>query len=689
MLLRYIDELAQSGQVRLNESDFADVRLLEPVNFREEKNKSGAREFKCFWKTNEECELPREMLFYDDTDDGSNALYGTWQKFAQSRKALKKCNAPTLGGSGVMKNGLPIAKSMIKCAIYLRYSQGYHDWLKSVDPTAIESIQNEIKLFTRLIEKPETLKLPVNWCKLDKIPRNLWALPVVSRSADGRAIVLGLQPGLDLEKLDKDDYEEAEKSINLEYSIKLSNLLNVPAIRGKEVINGEFHVRSGLGRNAFGEETKPEDMRDSEYGRLLGPTLKTPSVDFRKAWSEIHKVHYRVKITPFPLTSELLFFPEGQLAFADLRKLINEFNMDREKYFSYMKKKRESKGKINFLQEENPEFLLRAPDYIPALAYTTVVAVAMEGSTKKKRTLMGVYPSVNMRYWSYLNREFIKSKLEYKVTNYSRAFIAGHESASKNDPPSVYRLWTDLYTQSLQGQFISILPFWNFYQRYCKAFSRKELLENNKGSLPYLNILKNLRRLQHIIGFFRTGIPKDEALIELDVKLKEIETGKSIIYGVIDPMKKKDPLGGSELLGENYSLLWENQKRKIDEFIRLSWQGIPEKSYLLFIKGALVGMLLTDLEYWVKDAGRRFEASQGRHPSTLRGDLLPGIFSKGIGLLQNLNKEGKFNRRLTPFIISCVPDSRKDAFNNGLIMGMGFIPTKVNNSNQDAEGEKI
>jgi len=88
-------------------------------------------------------------------------------------------------------------------------------------------------------------------------------------------------------------------------------------------------------------------------------------------------------------------------------------------------------------------------------------------------------------------------------------------------------------------------------------------------------------------------------------------------------------------------------------------------------------MLLSELAWMLQQEGRRFEATQGRHPTTLRGDIIPAVFAKGIGLLQNLGVAQKFNTRLAPFITQSVPESRTDAFNNGLIMGMVYLTPRA------------
>ena len=110
------------------------------------------------------------------------------------------------------------------------------------------------------------------------------------------------------------------------------------------------------------------------------------------------------------------------------------------------------------------------------------------------------------------------------------------------------------------------------------------------------------------------------------------------------------------------------------------WKTVANSSP--FARGALTGMLLHDLCWTVQQQGRSFSATQGRQPSRLRGEELFRVFEKGIGLLMNLEKEQLFNCRLLPFLRSLQPESRRDAFNSGLICGMVYYEKKSDDNKE-------
>lgn len=142
----------------------------------------------------------------------------------------------------------------------------------------------------------------------------------------------------------------------------------------------------------------------------------------------------------------------------------------------------------------------------------------------------------------------------------------------------------------------------------------------------------------------------------------------------------------TDLIGDVYDKLWENQQEKIVAFMRQAWSGVPSEDFRLFVRGGLVGILLNELTWKVKKEGRSFSVTQGRHPSTLRGKDIQKVFEKGIGLLMGLDKQDLFNGKAALFIQSCTEESRKDSFNSGLIMGLVFIH-KTENGNVTSHTE--
>jgi len=329
-----------------------------------------------------------------------------------------------------------------------------------------------------------------------------------------------------------------------------------------------------MGRNPFGSTPKLEDLRASEYVRLLGPDLAAPCTEVRRAWDE--RLRYRVKVAPNPDSSELLFYPEGEMPYGVLRDVITHEREKRERFFAQLKVSRKHRPLAD--TAEQPDIIAEIPNYLPRTHSATVFLTNLEGSQKKKLIILGIFPAVNLAYWQLLNTEFLESHLEPTVTGFCRAAISGHEKSSGTEhAPSVYAYWTALFSAAIQSQFISILPAWNLFPRYCKAFNSHDLVGSDRAAprkaRSYLELLGRLRRLQHIVGCSRAGILDANGIRD---QLADVEGANRIDYGVLDPMNTNQPGTAADYLGEAYGLLRDKQRQKVDEFVRQSWQGTPE-----------------------------------------------------------------------------------------------------------------
>lgn len=677
MILKYLDELAMYGEPPEQEES-ANVSLVGVSHI------EASESPKVVFKESENLDIPAKALYYDDTDDGSNEVIKSWQKFYRDESEFNAETSPVWGSNSFFKKGSTVLGSVLKAGVYLRYSKGFREWLRAKDSSAASQLDAEVNAFESVFESTEKKKLPSNWRKGFTSNDN-WALPIVAVRDDGRFIVLGLNAeavdnnaGL-REELD----DEVSDIIDIDSSLELSRLLKEPTERAIDVVDGELHVRSGLGRNVFAHEPKDSITR-SEYGRLLGPSLDATTQNTRQWWGYIRQFERRIPISPAPEKSSLVFFPEGELSYETLAKALRR---EQDRYETYRRAKEEAQDQkasslIRQRMDETP-ILADTPDFIPELHSMTIVATLLQGSAnQEKRVVAGVYPSVMLYYWKFLNHELLRQSLHGRIAWFSRAAITGQTGRWQNTPPSVYGVWTDVLTRALQRRWISMVPMWNQLPRYFKAFSSDSLIRDGSPTRTYLGILESMKRLQHLIGRFRETTSPDEK--NLRAELRRVEAGELIEYGVMNMSEARPPDNAKEVLGEWYDELWPYQQRRIDEFLRRSWQGAPREEYRSFIRGAMVGMLLSELSYRVQtNAGRRFEATQGRHPATVRGEIIEQLFAKGIGLLQNVGKETSFNSRVLPYIVSCVPESKTTAFNNGLIMGMAYIPSKAEDKQEE------
>ncbi|MEG0427495.1 MAG: hypothetical protein RR553_06325, partial [Akkermansia sp.] len=273
MFLKRIDETIQAGNFDLVKEDIQQVYLVEPF-WDTESPTTGEQPTSELIQEEEELTAPpttskqpnivlhwkvignnipvaTHLLFYDDTPDGSNTYFTSWQKFYAER--LKWDNAPYAGCSALFSEGSPNFGGIAKATIYLRYSQGFIDWLQEFDKPAAQKITEEISTFEYLFTQKgntDTKRLPTKWNDF-KARKNEWALPCVCTLSDGKYLVLFLR------EQSSGDYSELEESgINVSRSLELMRLFQLPTHSSNEIISEEFQMASGMGRNAFGQSDR-------------------------------------------------------------------------------------------------------------------------------------------------------------------------------------------------------------------------------------------------------------------------------------------------------------------------------------------------------------------------------------------------------------------------------------------------
>ncbi len=647
MLLKRIDETLLQGLYDLDGApDDAEVYLVKP----------SIGDGLVNWEVVREGVVPRGMLHYDDTADGSNNLNGSWQKLYASGDALSE--AVIYSGSSVFfSRGAPNFGGVAKAAIYLRYSKGFIDWLGGFDPAAAEKLRNEVPVFESVLD-PAKKKLPADWHRFKPLPKPKWPLIVVCSLSDGRYVVHWLSRNCE------DAAPLESLGVDVTHSRELMNFLTAPKRSKLELIAEEFQMGSGLGRNAFGKEYKLNAIRSSEYLRLMGMFPENTREEIIDLWN--NKLQYRIKCAPSPDTSYLIFLPENEeCRYSKLKEFIDGQNEQRNLYI-------EAKKQAGKSGDERETIKALRPEDIPASASTTIFLTSMEGGQKKKRIIHQIFSNVAVEYLAVLNAELLNSNLQYAVVDYMKSALTGQSG----DTPSVYRYWTEIFTSALRKRPISAREVFANFQRFAKSQSGESLIDKG-GARRYFYVIGKLLRLQHLIETEREDHKKllsDEFQQEL-VQVERFDLNV-IRRGVFGSMSGKTAPSGADLIGEAYDLLRDNQRAKLDHFIRQAWAGAPEAEFAVFVRGALTGMLLNELCWTVQQEGRRFTATQGRHPSRLRGHELQAVFNKGIGLLKNLDKEQRFNCRLVPFLKSIESESRRESFNDGLISGMVYLEKK-------------
>ncbi len=657
MILKRMDDTILSGafDCRDEESEVT-VCIVEP--------ELGEKQVR--WKDCPQNPVVRkEVLHYNDVADGANTLFGSWQKFYAGGNSFGK-RVLYNGSKSIFQNRFPCFGGIAKAAVYLRYSKGFLEYLSGFDPEQADRLKAEIVQFETMLE-PKTKKMPTNWSKYESDKgEKKWPIACVTRLSNGKTLVLFLE-----HCEDKSFYAPLEEAgVDIAHSLELMEFLTTPKTEGYETISDLFQMGSGLGRNPFGRTYESGDP-DSEYRRAMGIIQKSSREIILDLWSK--NLKYKVCVSPIPDNSWLFFFPEGNLKYSKLKDFIDRENLRRAQYFEALKA---GKG----ANEDAESVRVLPPDLIPPVeARCTIFLVNIEEGQKKRLLLQQVFPSVSLQYFRILNEELLRCNLQYSVVKYMKGALTGQDK----DTPSVYSYWTEIFTAALQKQLISGIGAYLQFQRFARIHSGERLIEK-LAAREYFRLIGKLLSLQHLIVMAK-NYPERLNSENFQKELREIERFDiQPTTGVFGPMKETIP-DGAEIIGkEHYDLLREKEKAKIDRFIQLSRNGVPDGDFRSFVRGGLTGMLLQNLGWCVQQEGRRFSATQGRQPTRLRGAELTGVFIKGVRLLMNLDKAHCFNCQMLPFVKSVEEESRRDAFNTGLIMGMTFIGT---NKTADNEGD--
>ncbi|MEA2012461.1 MAG: hypothetical protein U9O87_05155 [Verrucomicrobiota bacterium] len=652
MLIKHIDEIVKNGQFDIDNDGDVPVYLVEITGFIEEK---GLVE----WEIVGECDVPRNQLHYDDITDGSNTLSGTWSSFYCNKYEFGD-NSPFKGTDSLFSNDRPNFGGVAKLTSYLRYSDAFIKWLNSFDSKTAIKIENEIEFFENKKRysnyTKRTFKSP--WHNFNTPDGRRWALPVLCNLSNGDRIVFGLL------KTDDGDWDELKHlNVDIDKSLELMTFLRTPSRlkNNREKTLDLFQTGSGLGRNAFKKEYKKigltniENLPESEFIRLMGCITTSDRDDILYVWA--NKCSYKVYVAPNPDKSELIYLPEGDVKFSSLVKFSKEISQRRTNYFEQKKqKKNKSEDNEGLIKEKLP--IIPTPKY----ANVSMYLINKEGSQKEKIIIQHIFPSISLDYFARLDAELLSNNTENTIVGYMKKALTAQDRGT----PSTYIYWTKVFTSVLQKNYISAYELFYNFQRFCKAFTGKDLVENGKAR-DYFFVIGKLKRLQHIVELAQEGKSIDKITDKLDKIEKNIITSKGVFT-----MTKKEMPKVKEVIGEVYTDLRDYQQEKIIAFMKKSWTGVPNEDFTLFIRGGLVGILLNELTWLVKSEGRSFSVTQGRHPSTLRGKDIQRVCEKGIGLLMGVDKAHLFNGKAALFIQSCLEESRKDSFNSGLIMGLVF-----------------
>ena len=335
MLLKRIDEIIVNGLYDMvSQSDDVNVYLAEPILDTEKQI--------FHWKKVDENKVNRSVLHYDDTNDGSNNFLQSFQKFYASEKDFGECKIYN-GSHNIFEYGLPKFGGSAKAAVYLRYSAGFINFLKTFDLETAAKLENERLDFESFLmhglpegKTNKTKLMPPAWFdKPNNIRKDNWVLTAICKLSNGKYIVPFLEAGAN-----SDDYEDLDDlGIDVKHSLALNPFFTRPAVKEQEVIDDLFQMRKGLGRNPFGrllEENNP----DSEYLRLMGTIPQSTRTQILELWKNRSSIEYRLPFYPNPEASSLIFLPEAGLKFSLLASFINSENRRNKLFFDALNAKK-------------------------------------------------------------------------------------------------------------------------------------------------------------------------------------------------------------------------------------------------------------------------------------------------------------------------------------------------------------
>ncbi len=621
------------------------------------------------WQICGEGIVQRETLFYNDAENRNNFYIRSWQIFYKAGTPLDQAVIYG-GGDKCFKGGQPCFGGIAKAGIYLRYSAGFRNWVRSFDPAAAAGLDAELESFEKIVlgcvpnengQLPNTnKKMPTNWQKFDP-EKGFWHLISVCRLSNGRRIVLfiGSEPAAE------DCAALADLGIDVEHSVELAGFCTAPAAGARGVVDNMLQMGSGLGRNPFGKNGGEDNLPEAEYLRLRGVLPDSTLEDMKMIAAR--KQMLRFSFAPNPDSSYLLFLPEGSLRYSQLEYFVQNEKNKRETFFLAVKEKKST--------EEREQAVARRPDVIPIAAKSTVMLINIEGSRQKKIVVQQAIPNVSLSYFFVLNSELIRND----ISKASVQFMKGAMTGQDKNTPSVEKFWTYILTSALQRRYISGIEVWQRLQSFCRLHSGESLVGKDRRAAGYFRLIGKLLRIQHLIHLARTA-PDQLGAPDLTKNLTGIERFEiQPAKGVFEKMNESD-FDVAAVIGENYDLLRDGEKEKLNAFVRRAIYGVPAEDFASFVRGGLTGMLLQNLCESVKNAGRQFSITMGRQPTRLRGEALSTIFSNGIGKLITAGNDQTFNCNMYLFVISMEQESGKDSFNNGLIAGITFLKKQEENN---------
>ncbi len=654
MLLKRMDEILQAGNYDCrNNATEAEVTLVEPRTL----------DKLVHWDEVAGATVPLAALHYDDTSDSGQAASKKFKSLYTSQNPLGTLYK---GSDFLFQNDLPVFSGIAKAAIYIRYSQGFLDWLTSFDLAMAQYIKTENSWFQTFVSE-ETQKFPQTWHDFKTTPGQ-WMLVAITKLTNGQHLVPFLTPKAAED--DNRDILENDLGIDVPHSLELMAYFTAKLKQPRKVISAQLQMDSGLGRTPFWKKPSA-NAADSEYLRTRGIIPESVPTDLLSIWNR--KLLYQIKFSPNPDASNLLFLPEGDLKYSELKAVIDSEN-ERKKLFGENKKQKKTAP-----DAERETADLNRPAVIPAVSRCTVFMVNIEGNDKPKFIVQRIFPSVEVAYFCRLNQELLVANPEKEIIPYMQIAITGQKRSS----PCVYSYWTDVLNRSLLKQPISGREVYRRFAQFIKNQKLKDLIDDQKAN-DYFKVIGKLLRLQRLITAASQG--RESLAAVTDQELQDIENFKTIPQqGVFGIMKETLP-SLSELLGESSGMLRSKEQEQFETLLKRAWGGIPSEDFTIFAHGAIVGILLESLRYSLERAGRSFQITQGRHPTCLRGEALESIFCHGVGLLSTLNETNLFNCQMLPFIHSIGAESHLDTFNNGFVIGLTSRP-KFNANSNDSDND--
>lgn len=614
-----LDQITKS-ELRIPKDRLVKVRILDIPMSTDAKGKQSVN------YVTERYEIPEEMLLLRRNPDPAN---DTPRKEDIKKKKLTKIFV-----------GVPYQNGTTQVTTLVKLIETIHE---------LDLVKAHFDKFDRddLYQRSENQKLLKK--EADFTLKDKWgiSLPVIGKTPDGKWIVLGLtnkhQSGKDL---------EISEYVDIVVSSEITDSIYKSQKEGNQ-IDIRLHT-TGVGRSAFGErKEKTQGEISRNYGTQTG-------FDFQEALRNLDNLpRYQVMAGAMPDSSYFYFCTQDLATLNNVQKIIQE---ERDN----LKARKEQKTEGN-KTEDGIKKLVKPVSLLPQFSESEKICIifcAEEPGNKTKIISSEVFLQVPLQYWRLANQYMVANNWQYKLQHYQKCAIAGPKSTQS--PPSSYKLWTKLLTAIIHREKIHPEAYFRILSEFLKKHDSKSL-ESTFVARKYEEIGKIIRQANQLIELETSKEIYQMNAGDIEEQLNQTTRDKNMNKPEIQPFL--DILGDKVKEGK-----LKTEKETITDILLNIQPQVPEKEFVLYAKGVIIGRILKKGLEKLHACGRKgVKIGRGTHPTKLRHTTLHKEALQLVDLYEGVKKnpsEILFNQEFLPLLFKNLQDSKKDTFNAGLIAGL-------------------